>query len=43
MSTKIIKNTSRDLTDELRKMLQEPKQDQIWMEKFVSLVRELVN
>ena len=43
MSTKIIKNPSRDLTDEIRKMLQEPKQDQIWMEKFVSLVRELVN
>ena len=35
--------TSRKIEDEVRKMLQEPKQDNEWRERFVSLVRELVN
>ena len=35
--------TSRNVQDEIRKMLQEPKQDNAWRERFVALVRELVN
>jgi len=35
--------TSRNVQDEIRKMLQEPKQGNAWREKFVALVRELVN
>jgi len=34
--------TSRNIEDEVRKMLQEPKQDNAWRERFVALVRELV-
>tara|TARA_Y100001949_G_C15690485_1_gene202162 strand:+ start:219 stop:347 length:129 start_codon:yes stop_codon:yes gene_type:complete len=34
---------SRNIQDEVRKMLQEPKQDNEWRERFVSLVRELVS
>ena len=33
---------SRNIQDEVRKMLQEPKQDNAWRERFVTLVRELV-
>ena len=34
--------TSRNVQDEIRKMLQEQKQDNAWRERFVALVRELV-
>ena len=34
--------TSRNIVDEVREMLQEPKQDNAWRERFVALVRELV-
>ena len=44
MSTQkfIPKKPVKDLEEELRKMLDEPKQDLIWEEKFKSKVRELV-
>tara|TARA_B100000929_G_C15181638_1_gene308962 strand:+ start:363 stop:491 length:129 start_codon:yes stop_codon:yes gene_type:complete len=35
-------NISRNVQNEIREMLQEPKQDNAWRERFVALVRELV-
>ena len=35
-------NISRNVQNEIREMLQEPKQDNAWRERFVTLVRELV-
>ena len=41
MSERMAK-VSRNIQDEIREMLQEPKQDNEWRERFVTLVRELV-
>ena len=41
MSERMAK-VSRNIQDEIREMLQEPKQDNAWRERFVTLVRELV-
>ena len=41
-SVGIIKKPSDDVREQLRLMLQEPKQDNEWTEKFVAKVRELL-
>jgi len=43
-SEKFIKKSTKDTVfEELKKLLEEPKQDSIWQEKFKSKVRELLN
>ena len=39
---KSVIKSSQDIKEELKKMLDDPKQDVLWEEKFKSKVRELV-